>query len=95
MTKPRDATRAIENKLPGAIQGTGKERNCWAVLDGRKVLRVTYPKVHRGDLKPGTRNSIRKQLRLEPNEFEQFLDCSMTSTDYESHLRLLIDRGEL
>jgi hypothetical protein len=44
--KYREVARSIEEKLPGGVPRTGKERTCWAVLDGSRVLRVTCPCVH-------------------------------------------------
>lgn len=93
--KYRELTRAIEGKVPGTAPSGGHERNKWALIDGRKILRVTFPKVHGGDVARGTLNSIRKQLRLNTSEFEDFVDCSMTGPAYEAHLRAMIDRQEL
>lgn len=53
--KYREVTRAIEAKVPGGTPRAGRERNCWAILDGQHVLRVTYPSVHsRSDVPKGT-----------------------------------------
>jgi hypothetical protein len=92
--KTREVSHAIESKVPGET-GNGKERNRWAVVDGVKVLRVTYPNSHSGDLKIGTQESIRKQLHLGRKEFEEFVKCTMTQTEYIEHLRSLIDQGTL
>jgi len=92
--KPRDVAHAIENKTPGD-EGGGKERSKWIVLDGKRVLRVTYPKSHSADIKRGTLESIRKMLRLDRDQFDDFISCSMSGSDYEGHLRTLISSGEL
>lgn len=96
MAKYREVTRAIDVKVPGPPARAGRERNRWAEIDGRLVLRVTYPRVHsRADLPLGTLHSIRKQLRLAQGEFDAFVACPMSRTDYEAHLRKLIDSGIL
>ena len=88
--KYREVTRSIEAKVPGGETRAGRERNCWAHLDGNRVLRVTYPSVHgRADIPKGTLHSIRKQLRLDRDGFDRFVECSMSGTDYEMHLRTL------
>ena len=88
--KYREVTRAIEAKVPGGRPRAGRENNCWALLDGQRVLRVTYPKVHaHSDLPEGTLHSIRKQLRLDRDHFDRFVQCPMTAPEYELHLRTL------
>lgn len=85
--KNRKLTQVLDSKLPSATTGSGKENNRWVVLDGKKVLRVTYPKGHSGDVKPLTLKSIREQMKLEKEDFEQFVECKMSGADYEVHLR--------
>jgi hypothetical protein len=92
--KPRDVAHAIEKKVPGDT-ADGKERNRWAIIDGVKVLRVTYPNSHSADIKKGTLESIRKQLKLNREEFEKFIQCTMSGSDYVAHLRTLLESGEL
>jgi hypothetical protein len=88
--KYREVTRAIERKVPGGETRAGRERNCWAHLDGHRVLRVTYPSIHgRADIPIGTLHSIRKQLRLDRDDFGRFVACSMSGPEYEVHLRTL------
>ncbi len=43
----------------------------------------------------GTLRSIQKQLQLNNKQFEDFIECPMTRTDYENHLRDLIENGTL
>lgn len=93
--KYREVTGAIEKKVPGPRTSGGHERNRWAVINGMRVLRVTFPKIHTGDIPPGTLNSIRKQLRLDRMRFDAFVDCSMTGTEYEAHLQGLIEQDVL
>jgi hypothetical protein len=88
--KYREVVRSIERKVPGGEPRVGRERNCWPMLDGHRVLRVTYPSIHgRADIPKGTLHSIRKQLRLERDDFDRFVACPMTSSEYELHLRTL------
>lgn len=93
--KPRQVVRAVDSKVPNPEVRNSKEQNRWAIVDGKRVLRVTLPKVHASDIKAGTLNSIRKQLHLDSDNFEAFVDCSMSATDYLAHLRALIVAGAL
>ena len=92
--KYRKIISALDTKVPGDRR-SGKELNCWIKIGGRKVTRVTYPKQHRGDMPIGTLRSIQKQLQLNNKQFEDFIECPMTRTDYENHLRDLIENGTL
>jgi hypothetical protein len=92
--KPRDVAHAIEHKTPG-IGGDGKERSRWIIVDGKRVMRVFYPKSHSADIKRGTLEQIRKSLRLDQDGFYDFISCSMSSTEYVTHLRELLDSGAL
>jgi hypothetical protein len=87
--------RAISFKVPGEDARCTKEGNRWAVLDGRRLLRVTVPKKHASDISPPTLNSIRKQLKLDWGQFEAFVSCAMSSTEYETHLRELMRAGRI
>ena len=54
------------------------------------MLRVTCPSIHgRSDIPKGTLHKIRKQLRLDRDDFERFVSCPMTAPEYELHLRTL------
>jgi len=94
MTKVREVAHAIESKTLGE-DGKGKERNRWILIDGVRVLRVTYPNSHSGDLKRGTLESIRKQLKLDPVRFQAFIKCTMSGPAYDEHLRQLKAEGML
>jgi hypothetical protein len=94
--KYREVTRAIENKVPGGEARRGKENNRWALLDGQRVLRVTFPSIHgRADIPKGTLHSIRKQLRLDRDDFGRFVECPMSAPEYELHLRTLQTFGQV
>jgi len=88
-------TKSVEEKVPGAERRSGHERNIWAVIDGKRVLRVTLPKVHSGEVPVGTAESIRKQLHLDKEQFPRFADCPMGGPEYEHHLRDLMARNLL
>ncbi len=83
----QDVKHVIEVKLKIGHEAT-KETNVWYFLDGRKVLRVTYPK-GRGPLTKGTAHSILNQLRLNPSQFSDLVKCPMSAEDYEAHIRTL------
>ncbi|MCX7011948.1 MAG: hypothetical protein NTW86_05170 [Candidatus Sumerlaeota bacterium] len=86
-------SKALTDKLRLRF-GSGKERNGWYELDGRKILRVTMPK-GRGPLPTGTANSIRNQVKLTVEEFGDLLQCPLSGTDYEAIVRTKMDTGRL
>jgi len=91
MASYRDLIHAIIHKVPGEGR-QGKETQRWAIIDGRKVLRVTYPKKHsrRSGVPAGTLSSIKRQLRLSHSDFKRFVDCPLTAAEYEHILRVQI-----
>jgi hypothetical protein len=57
---------------------------------------VTYPSIHtRADIPKGTLHSIRKQLRLDRDDFQRFVECPMSAPEYELHLRTLQTFGQI
>lgn len=82
----REVTRTFENKLSIDF-GTGGERNGWYLHGGKKIVRITLPHIHRGDIPKGTLNNIKNQTRLSSREFEELVDCTMSDADYETALR--------
>ena len=81
---------ALDKKLPREGKGSGKENNVWVVVGGKKILRVTYPSGHSGDVKRGIEKAIRQQMKLDAEQFESFVECHMSETDYVQVLR---DKG--
>lgn len=81
----RQLTHALKHKA-GVDPEATRERNEWIERGGKKLLRVTFPKVHRGDLPVGTENGIRRDLQLSRPEFIDFYACPMTAGDFEAHL---------
>jgi hypothetical protein len=84
-----ELTRALEGKI-GLHFRTGRERNAWYVLDGKRVLRVTAPKTHPGSVPPGTADQIRKNLKLTTPQFKDLIACPISGPDYEQIIR---DKG--
>lgn len=83
--KKQDIAHAIENKL-NATPRTNSEKNVWYILDGRKILRVTYPH-GKGDIPKGTVNSIINQLRLNKVQFKDFVACPLSAQHFEEIIR--------
>jgi len=89
-----EVRRAIERKLnPSCFRGS-KELNYWLELDGRKVTRVTVTKSN-DELRAGTQASIRNQLRLSRQEFDDLVLCPMSGSGYFELLRNKVAAGLL
>jgi hypothetical protein len=89
-----DVRRAIERKLnPSDFRGC-KELNYWLELDGKKVTRVTVTKSN-DELRAGTQASIRNQLRLSREQFDDLVICPMSRSEYYELLRKKIRLGLL
>jgi hypothetical protein len=83
--KLQELESAIGKKFNGE-ERTNKEKNVWYILDGMKVLRVTFPK-GRGSISPGTLSSIKNQMHLSINQLHEFIKCPLEADDYESIIR--------
>lgn len=86
---PRRITRALERKLRLDFR-SGSERNAWYVLDGRKQLRVTIPRVHGSSFSPEVLRDLRNQLKLNQLEFDNLVTCPMTGSNYANKIRELL-----
>ena len=66
----------------------------WYVLDGKQSVRVTMPNTHggSGSLSTGFITSIRNNLRLSNREFEDLIDCPLTSEEFEELIRDRLDQ---
>lgn len=87
--KYREVITSVHSKtpVPNGYWRSGKENSAPIVIGGIQISRVTLPKVKTGDIRPGTLNSIRKQLLLCRSQFIDFIKCSMTNTDYINKMK--------
>ena len=93
--RPREVAQALDLKVCDETRRRG-EVNCWVVVDGRRLLRITRPQVHRGGSVPrGTLASIRRATRLNVEEFERLIRCSMSRGEYRDLIRRKRDAGLL
>ena len=81
----RDVKHCCENKL-GIQFRQGSEHNGWYTLEGRKVARITVPKGKK-PIPPKTYKSMAGQLKLSVGEFDQLLECPLSSKEYEQIVR--------
>ncbi|OGO22000.1 MAG: hypothetical protein A2Z28_03735 [Chloroflexi bacterium RBG_16_51_9] len=82
--KYKEVSNSITVKTPQGKKRGGKERNFPIVIDDIQMGRVTIPKEKGGgkDMNPNTLKSIRNQLLLNPQQFAEFVTCSMSSAAY-------------
>jgi hypothetical protein len=84
--KYREVIDSVQSKtpVPEGHWRSAKERSAPVVIEGVQISRVTIPKAKGGgrDICEGTLNSIRKQLLLCRDQFVDFVNCPMTTTDY-------------
>jgi hypothetical protein len=78
--RKQEIRRQVDTKAPGEYR-SGREEIYWVCLGGRRLFKVRVPK-GRGALGIGWQESVRKDLRLAPGEFGDFMECPMTSSDY-------------
>ncbi len=64
---------------------SGKEYNGWVTYENKKVSRITVSKGKKF-IPPKTYKSMAKQLKLSVDEFDRFLDCSLTYREYKALL---------
>jgi hypothetical protein len=84
----RDMHSTARRKI-GEVERT-KEWQYEVYLDGKFQLKVTVPDSHgsaTAHIRLGTLNEIRKQLKLERDEFILWLRCPIGRSEYEQILR--------
>ena len=91
----RDLQR-VANKL--SLENTGhhsRETRYWYILDGQKVLKVTFPNVHGGGqtVSPGFVKNIMSNLKINKEQWIGLVDCPMSADDYAVHMRELREQG--
>ena len=92
--KACEVRRAIEQKLqPTDFRGT-KELNYWIQLDGKKITRVAVTKSDE-ELKSGTEASIRNQLKVSREQFNDLVTCTMSGAEYFRILKGKVTSGIL
>jgi predicted RNA binding protein YcfA (HicA-like mRNA interferase family) len=90
-----DVRRAVENKTEWQQRSNrSKEGNYILFRQGHRISRVTIPK-GRDALPIGTLNSIRRQLLLDKEQFNEFVRCPLSQTDYARILDEKIQKGEI
>ena len=90
---PREVAHALDEKVCSETRSRG-EVNCWVILDGKKLFRVTRPQVHASSSIPkGTLGQIRRQTRLDSEQFERLIDCPMSRAEYYDLLRVKQEDG--
>lgn len=85
----RQVLKAIESKTD-CVKADGKElnRKIYGGPGFKFLFRVSIPKGS-GDLQRGTARSIRNQLRLDKDQFRDFVECPMSAKQYAKHLTRL------
>jgi hypothetical protein len=83
-----DVKRVCENKL-NIIFRNNKECNGWVTFNDIKVSRVTVPQ-GRKPIPPMTYRSMAKQLNLTTDQFDELLECPLTTKIY---FKLLFEKG--
>ena len=94
MLKKSDVRNAIEAKTTHKARST-KHTNYTIFLDERRVIPLVTVPHGRDEVTPKTQASIQKQLKLGRQQFQRFVDCSLTQHDYEAILRQKIKDGLL
>ena len=70
--------------------------NYWYHLDGKRLFRVTTPKVHQGSsVPPGTLNQIKLSLKLSTSEFRDLVGCHLSGPGYDALIRKKVAEGKL
>lgn len=81
-----------ENKLEINFR-SGGEFNGWFYLNDKKIARITIPKGKK-PIPPKTYKSMASQLKLEVEEFDFLLDCSLKLEDYINLMENRLEGGE-
>lgn len=85
----RDVLRCCKTKLHiDFSRGSGRSPHDvgWAVVDGKKVARITVSR-GRKPIPPHIYRSMAGQLLLSVPDFDAFLDCTLGGEDYQTKIR--------
>jgi hypothetical protein len=77
-----DIKKCCETKL-GIVFRKRKEFNGWVYMDDKKFARITVPK-GRKSITPGTYKSMANQLKINTEQFDNFLECPLDKKGYEA-----------
>ncbi len=83
--KTHKVKKCCENKLGIDFRKGGKEFNGWFILDKIKTARITVPKGKKF-IPPKTYKSMATQLKLEVDQFDEFLECNLKIEGYKKIL---------
>jgi hypothetical protein len=79
--------RAILHKAPlGRINKTGKHWKGYIYVDGVLVGKVKIPNSHSRVMKASRSIYVARDLQLTASEFNDFVFCTMSATDYCTNL---------
>lgn len=87
----KDLRKGVVQKL--SLEATpskrGREPIYWYSIDGKKELRITIPNIHggSGSISTGFLTQIRKDLMLDTRQFEELVDCFLSTEEYEKVIR--------
>lgn len=67
----------------------------WYYLDNKKCLRVSIPKGHSKEIKPGYARKIANYLKLNDVDLKRLYRCPISGQEFEAKIRLLIAQNKL
>jgi len=88
--REKDIRHAILNKAsPRRINKSGKHWKGYIYSENILVSKVKIPNNHERLMRSNKSQYICRDLKLHPEQFNQFVDCSMTGPAYYRHLEAL------
>ena len=85
----RDVKKCCEKKLDINFRH-GKEFNGWFFLYCKKAARITVPKGRKG-IPPKTYKTMATQLKLNVQQFDDLLECTLLKDGYEHLLKKFLN----
>lgn len=83
----------VQSGTNGFDRRPDKERWGWYYVDGKEAFDISA-KIHSsGDVGRGRIRSMRKQMRLDRDQFAQLCQCSLSGSDYHKIILGLVEAG--
>jgi len=76
----------LQKANPKNINKSGKHWKGYIFIGDTLVSKIKIPNNHNRVMKPSKSQYICRDLRLEPNQFNNFVDCNMTGSEYYRYL---------
>lgn len=93
--KKKDTDKQLRGKMSGDCdESAGDHYFYFFKLEGREVLSTKMSRPKKGDLDDHLIGLMAKQLKLSASDFRQYIQCTLSSDDWQQHLVTVAGKPE-